>query len=74
VLKIGKRKIQQIRTAQYINLPKVWTENNHTEKGDVVDIELTENGSLTLRLAPAEAAKQTTGAATTSEEQAEACQ
>jgi len=73
LLQIGKRNIQQIGRALYVNLPKVWTENTHIKKGDVVDIELKNDGSLNIKVAPTNAAKQPAGAATTSEGQAEAC-
>lgn len=49
LLKVGKRKIQKIRTAQYICLPKVWTENNHTKKGDVLVFQIESDGSLNVR-------------------------
>ena|GEM_PF-1883664 len=74
MIKLGKRNIQKLGRGQYVNLPKVWTENNHTKKDDVVDIELLKDGSLNIRVAPTDATKQPAGASTTSDRQAEVCQ
>lgn len=51
MLRLGQRNIQKLGRAQYINLPKVWTENNQTKKGDLVDIELQDDGSLNIKVA-----------------------
>ena len=69
MLKIGTRKIQKIRGSHYLNLPKIWTENNHTKKGDPVDIELQDDGSLNIKVAPLPDGNHESGAASTGEYQ-----
>ncbi len=66
-INLGKRRIQKIRHSQFINLPKVWTENNQTKQGDVVEITLEKDGSLKLKFVPVVEASQakTTGTAST---------
>ena len=65
MLQLGKRNIQKLGRAQYINLPKIWTENNHTEKGDLVNIELQDDGSLNISVAPPLDGNHESGAAST---------
>lgn len=63
MLQLGKRNIQVLGRAQYINLPKIWTENNHTSKGDPIEIELQDDGSLNIRVAPPSDGNHESGAA-----------
>lgn len=71
-IQIGRRKIQRIQKALYVNLPKVWTVNNNTRKGDVVDISISPDGSL--RIAPATPCKDAASAASAPIEDVPACQ
>jgi len=50
---IGRRKIQKISKAHYINLPKVWMNNNLAKQGDSVQVRLEIDGSLNISVAPA---------------------
>ena len=52
MFRIGTRKIQKIKTSHFINLPKVWMENN-ASKGDEVEIGIESDGSLNIKIVSA---------------------
>lgn len=47
-LRLGSRKIQEIRGSAYLNLPRIWIRNCHLQKGDAVCIVLLDDGTLKI--------------------------
>lgn len=64
-LQLGKRKIQKISKAHYINLPFIWMHNNNARQGDVLELSIYPDGSL--RIVPVAACKPETRTASTPE-------
>jgi antitoxin component of MazEF toxin-antitoxin module len=48
-LKAKKRKVQQTGYSFWITLPPIWTESMGLLKGDLVKLEINENGVLEIR-------------------------
>jgi|Deesub1362A_J573_1020465.scaffolds.fasta_scaffold01285_11 bifunctional DNA-binding transcriptional regulator/antitoxin component of YhaV-PrlF toxin-antitoxin module len=51
VIKLGKYKIQKIKRAYYIALPKKWVESKGLQKGSVLEAFLDDQGNLVFQVA-----------------------
>lgn len=49
MFKFGKRKILAVHYTRYVSLPKEWLRNHDLEKGDKVEILLTDEGNLLIK-------------------------
>jgi antitoxin component of MazEF toxin-antitoxin module len=47
-LKLGVRKIQKVRGSAFVNLPQTWIKTYNLRKGDKVNIDLREDGTLEI--------------------------
>jgi len=47
-MKLGQRRVQNIAGTVFISLPKIWTRNIGIKKGDRLDIDLLDDGSLRI--------------------------
>jgi uncharacterized ubiquitin-like protein YukD len=47
--KLGNRQIRKVNYTRVLSLPKVWLDTVGLKDGDIVDIEMAEDGSLILR-------------------------
>ena len=50
MLKLGKRRIWAINYSRAVTLPLVWVNNMHLERGGEVEMQMSENGDLILRV------------------------
>ena len=53
---LGKRRIRQVNYTRTLSLPKIWMDTFALNVGDLVELEMTESGTLILR--PVEAPKE----------------
>jgi antitoxin component of MazEF toxin-antitoxin module len=50
MLKLGKRRIWAVNYSRAVTLPLVWIKNMNLERGAVVEMEMSENGDLIVRV------------------------
>ena len=46
---LGRRKVQQLKSSQYIVLPVYWCKNNDIQAGDAIPMILNAEGDLVLK-------------------------